>query len=50
VLERVLPTGVAVVSTRDDRDASLHPEEEAAVERAVEKRRREFTTARACAR
>jgi 4'-phosphopantetheinyl transferase EntD len=49
VLERILPAGVAVVSTRDDRDVSLYPEEEAAVERAVEKRRREFTTARACA-
>jgi enterobactin synthetase component D / holo-[acyl-carrier protein] synthase len=50
VLERILPGGVAVVATRGDRDALLFPEEEAAVGRAVEKRRREFVTARACAR
>lgn len=51
MLERVLPAGVAVAATSDDLlDASLYPEEEAAVDRAVEKRRREFVTARACAR
>ena len=50
MLERILPAGVAVVATREDRDASLFPEEEAAVGRAVEKRRREFVTSRACAR
>jgi 4'-phosphopantetheinyl transferase EntD len=50
VLERILPRSVAVVATRADRDAALYPEEEAVVGRAVEKRRREFVTARACAR
>ncbi|HEY8809778.1 MAG TPA: 4'-phosphopantetheinyl transferase superfamily protein [Solirubrobacterales bacterium] len=50
MLERILPASVTVVATQEDRDTSLYPEEEAAVERAVEKRRREFTTARACAR
>jgi 4'-phosphopantetheinyl transferase EntD len=50
VLERILPAGVAVAATRDDLDTALYPEEEAMVARAVEKRRREFTTARACAR
>lgn len=49
MLERILPASVTVVATQEDRDASLYPEEEAAVEHAVEKRRREFTTARACA-
>jgi len=39
-----------VRATRGDLDAALFPEEEALVERAVAKRRREFTTARACAR
>ena len=50
MLERILPAGVAVVATRGDLDTPLHPEEEVVVGRAVEKRRREFTTARACAR
>jgi 4'-phosphopantetheinyl transferase EntD len=50
VLERLLPSSAIVVATREDRDATLYPEEEAVVGRAVEKRRREFTTARACAR
>jgi 4'-phosphopantetheinyl transferase EntD len=51
MLEQILPPGVAVAATREDRlDAPLFPEEEDAVGRAVEKRRREFTTARACAR
>jgi 4'-phosphopantetheinyl transferase EntD len=51
VLERLLPSSVAVVSTRKDiLDASLFLEEEQALGLAVEKRRREFTTARACAR
>jgi 4'-phosphopantetheinyl transferase EntD len=50
VLERVLPAAVTVVSTREEIDAPLFPEEEEIVARAVEKRRREFTTARACAR
>jgi 4'-phosphopantetheinyl transferase EntD len=51
VLERILPERVAVVSmTEDALDTVLYPEEEAVVGRAVEKRRREFVTARACAR
>ncbi|HSR93719.1 MAG TPA: 4'-phosphopantetheinyl transferase superfamily protein [Solirubrobacterales bacterium] len=50
MLERILPAGATVVATREDRDAALYPQEEAAVGRAVEKRRREFVTARACAR
>jgi enterobactin synthetase component D / holo-[acyl-carrier protein] synthase len=50
VLERILPASAVVRSTRGDLDAALFAEEEATVERAVEKRRREFTTARACAR
>lgn len=50
MLERILPEGVAVAATREDLDAALYPEEEPVVGRAVEKRRREFTTARACAR
>jgi 4'-phosphopantetheinyl transferase EntD len=49
VLERILPANARVVARRDDLDAPLYPEEESVVARAVEKRRREFTTARACA-
>lgn len=37
-------------ATRVDLDAALYPEEEMLVARAVEKRRREFATARTCAR
>jgi 4'-phosphopantetheinyl transferase EntD len=51
VIERLVPDTVVVVSTREDlRDIELFPEEERSVGRAVEKRRREFTTGRACAR
>jgi len=51
MLEWILPAAVAVAARRDDDlGASLYPEEEAIVARAVEKRRREFATARACAR
>jgi 4'-phosphopantetheinyl transferase EntD len=50
VLERILPASAVVRTTRGDLDAALYPEEEAIVERAVDKRRREFATARACAR
>ncbi len=50
MLERILPASAAVAATRDELDAALYPEEEAVVEKAVEKRRREFVTARACAR
>ncbi|MDX6609372.1 MAG: hypothetical protein QOF85_1297 [Solirubrobacterales bacterium] len=50
MLERILPSGTAVVSTTGELGAELFPEEEAAVGHSVEKRRREFVTARACAR
>jgi 4'-phosphopantetheinyl transferase EntD len=51
VIEEILPAGVIVVAACDDDvEASLFPEEELVVGRAVEKRRREFTTARMCAR
>lgn len=51
MLDEILPASAAVAATREDLpDAVLFPEEEASVGRAIEKRRREFTTARACAR
>jgi 4'-phosphopantetheinyl transferase EntD len=51
VIERILPPTVAVAETRDDViEIELAPEERAAMGRPVEKRRREFTTGRACAR
>jgi 4'-phosphopantetheinyl transferase EntD len=50
VIEEILPACVAAVDTRDDLLVELFPEEEQAVGRAVDKRRREFVTARACAR
>lgn len=46
-----MPDSVAVASTRGDAtDVELFPEEARSVGRAVDKRRREFTTGRACAR
>jgi 4'-phosphopantetheinyl transferase EntD len=51
VIGEILPTAVAAVEALDDPPgAVLFPEEEAVIGRAVEKRRREFTTARVCAR
>jgi enterobactin synthetase component D / holo-[acyl-carrier protein] synthase len=50
VLEEILPLGAACAASRQDLEAPLFPEEEALVRGAVEKRRREFATARACAR
>jgi 4'-phosphopantetheinyl transferase EntD len=51
VIEEILPPAVAAAEEFGDRpDAVLFPEEEAVIGRAIEKRRREFTTARACAR
>ncbi len=51
MIQEILPTGVIAVEARDDAgDARLFAEEELALGRAVEKRRREFTTARMCAR
>lgn len=49
MLERILPPSACVVATSKDLEAPLYPEEESVVAKAVEKRRREFTTARACA-
>ena len=47
----ILPAAVAAVEKLDDPPhAMLFPEEEAVIARAVEKRRREFTTVRFCAR
>jgi 4'-phosphopantetheinyl transferase EntD len=51
VIEELLPPPVAAVEAFEDLPgAELFPEEQAVIGRAVEKRRREFTTARACAR
>jgi 4'-phosphopantetheinyl transferase EntD len=51
MLQELLPDAVVAVDTRtDSQDIALFPAEEAALGRAVEKRRREYTTARACAR
>lgn len=50
MLERILPAPAAVVTTTGDLEARLFPEEVEALGRPVEKRRREFVTARACAR
>jgi 4'-phosphopantetheinyl transferase EntD len=50
VVESILPRCIAVCATRGEIEAELFPEEEAAVGRAVDRRRREFVTARACAR
>ncbi|MBX7555088.1 4'-phosphopantetheinyl transferase superfamily protein [Streptomyces sp. NPDC004232] len=53
MIEELLPESVVVVEAhRDDPlwDAPLFPEEEALVQRAVTKRRREFAAVRGCAR
>jgi 4'-phosphopantetheinyl transferase EntD len=51
MLEEILPPQVVAVEAFGDvLDIVLFPEEEAVLGRAVEKRRQEFTTARACAR
>jgi 4'-phosphopantetheinyl transferase EntD len=51
VIEKALPASVACAEAFGDLpDTVLFPEEAALVARAVEKRRREFTTARGCAR
>jgi 4'-phosphopantetheinyl transferase EntD len=51
MLEAILPPEVAAAESFVDLlDIVLFPDEEAALGRAVDKRRREFTTARACAR
>jgi 4'-phosphopantetheinyl transferase EntD len=51
VIEEILPPEVVAVDTREDLlDIELFPAERSALGQAVEKRRREFITARACAR
>jgi 4'-phosphopantetheinyl transferase EntD len=51
MIEQLLPTGVAVVEAfHDNSDEPIFPGEEDLVAKAVEKRRREFITARRCAR
>jgi 4'-phosphopantetheinyl transferase EntD len=51
MIEELLPPPVAAVETFvDPSDAALYPAEEAVIARAVDKRRREFTSARLCAR
>ncbi|MFJ4918667.1 4'-phosphopantetheinyl transferase [Streptomyces sp. NPDC088725] len=51
MIGEILPDAVACVGRTDDVTVpDLFPEEEALLERAVLKRRREFTTARHCAR
>lgn len=51
MLAEALPATAAVVEVRGDvPDAILFPEEKKVIGRAVEKRRREFRTGRACAR
>lgn len=51
MIEEILPAVVAAEEAFDDPPCgTLFPEEEALLTRAVDKRRREFTTARVCAR
>jgi 4'-phosphopantetheinyl transferase EntD len=51
LLQPLLPPGIVAVETRADvLDAPLFADEERALGAAVEKRRREFVTGRACAR
>jgi 4'-phosphopantetheinyl transferase EntD len=51
VIEQILPDNVAVEDTTEDRlDIELFPAEVQSLGGAVEKRRREFITGRACAR
>jgi 4'-phosphopantetheinyl transferase EntD len=50
VIEEILPAEVVSVDTRGDEDIDLFPAEREVIARSVDSRRREFTTARACAR
>ncbi len=51
MLEQILPASASVAEVRGDvADAVLFPEEKEVISNAVEKRRREFRTGRACAR
>ena len=50
MIAKILPSTVVAVEAREDRDdIQLFPEEQAVLARSVEKRRREFATARDCA-
>ena len=50
MIERILPAWVSSAEAFADTSIELFPEEAAVIARSVDKRRREFTTARACAR
>lgn len=50
MLRDLLPDRVAFSVSTQDLDGALYPDEDAIVQNAVETRRREFTTARLCAR
>ena len=51
MIEEILPDAVIAVDTREEwLDIELFPQERVALGQAVEKRRREFITARACVR
>lgn len=50
LFDPLVPAGIAVAATRAEVETALFPEEELAVSLAVEGRRREFATGRACAR
>ncbi|MEO3808440.1 4'-phosphopantetheinyl transferase superfamily protein [Sphaerisporangium sp. B11E5] len=50
MIDAILPQSVVAAESFDDPPAVLFPEEEAVISRAVDKRRREFATARLCAR
>ncbi|XVV01538.1 4'-phosphopantetheinyl transferase family protein [Actinosynnema sp. CA-248983] len=50
MIDDLMPAGVVSVDTFEDFDVDLFPEEEEHVAKAVDKRRREFTTGRHCAR
>lgn len=51
MIDQLLPPAIASAWAREDlTDTPLFPEEEAALGDAVDKRRREYTTVRACAR
>jgi len=50
VLDQILSASTVVVATQGDLDGQLFPEEKRIIRSAVEDRRREFVTARVCAR
>lgn len=51
MIEKILPAGVAYAELFEDPPGLVpHPQEESLIARAVDKRRREFTSARHCAR